>query len=443
MNVAHENRSENRDDLRPTNITWCKKTARAFLAALARDAVAFTFQTFGDNKHSDRQGLVRTLHGSLDQHWGALRALSDSGAGVFVTINETDLRGRKTDNIIRVRAYFADLDGAPLESIMRLGLPPNIVVESSDNRWHTYWIVEDAQLSEFRPTQLRLARLFGGDSKVCDLPRVMRIPGFPHQKNPSCPMTVDFESLPIFGYQNAKVQAALSQAEAKLGLLPLEETRVSGTRPARAANVTKDAPLPSTAELLIPAIKPSPDDEQAKRRSLTEKLAATNVRVPFSEMEAARVVSALDKLSAEDRNMWFEMGAAIHSLDWGERGFEIWDDWSQTIPTKYDEIEQRKTWESFAREYSGRKVTIATLFRRAKNAGWIEAAARQDYETDLGNARRLVRRHGGNIRYVHSWRKWLVWSGERWIIDSDGAIVRLADTYSRCSYRNQAIHSYL
>src|SRR5436305_2058787 len=31
--------------------------------------------------------------------------------------------------------------------------------------------------------------------------------------------------------------------------------------------------------------------------------------------------------------------------------------------------------------------------------------------TDLGNARRLVARHGREIRYCPSWNSWLVWDG--------------------------------
>lgn len=51
--------------------------------------------------------------------------------------------------------------------------------------------------------------------------------------------------------------------------------------------------------------------------------------------------------------------------------------------------------------------------------------------TDLGNARRLVRLHGQDIRYCHLWRTWLVWDGRRWAIDESGAIFRRAkDTIS-------------
>jgi putative DNA primase/helicase len=46
--------------------------------------------------------------------------------------------------------------------------------------------------------------------------------------------------------------------------------------------------------------------------------------------------------------------------------------------------------------------------------------------TDLGNAARLVHRHGRNLRYCWLWRKWLVWDGKRWVKDDTGEVFRLA-----------------
>jgi putative DNA primase/helicase len=46
--------------------------------------------------------------------------------------------------------------------------------------------------------------------------------------------------------------------------------------------------------------------------------------------------------------------------------------------------------------------------------------------TDLGNARRLVAAHGDDIRYIHAWKKWMVWNGNHWQMDEDGAVNRLA-----------------
>ena len=58
-------------------------------------------------------------------------------------------------------------------------------MRSSENKWHVYWCIDDAPLSAFGGTQKKLSELFGSDPAVCDLPRVMRLPGFPHQKDGS------------------------------------------------------------------------------------------------------------------------------------------------------------------------------------------------------------------------------------------------------------------
>ncbi len=44
--------------------------------------------------------------------------------------------------------------------------------------------------------------------------------------------------------------------------------------------------------------------------------------------------------------------------------------------------------------------------------------------TDLGNARRVVKRHGQDMRYVHPWKTWIVWDRQRWAEDQTGEAVR-------------------
>ena len=161
--------------------------AEQFLKLLDPQGV-FTFQTFDDAKAKKDQRLNRVLHGSLDQHADALTELNSRGAGVFVMVNLGDgvvhggaKTSRTTSNVLAVRALFADLDGAPLEPVIAT-LHPDIVVESSPKRWHTYWLTDDCPLTEFRHHQQLIASKFGGDPKVIDLPRVMRLPGFLHQK---------------------------------------------------------------------------------------------------------------------------------------------------------------------------------------------------------------------------------------------------------------------
>jgi putative DNA primase/helicase len=55
--------------------------------------------------------------------------------------------------------------------------------------------------------------------------------------------------------------------------------------------------------------------------------------------------------------------------------------------------------------------------------------------TDLGNAERLVARHGRDIHYCHAWGRWLVWDRRRWRGDDTGAAERLAVRTVRSIYR--------
>lgn len=154
--------------------------AKHFLQLLDPRATAFTFQTLDDNHDRKSPGLNKVLHGNLKTHWQTLTSLSNQGAGVFVTINETDLTGRKLSNINRVRAVFVDTDGAPQEPIDEYS--PHIIVETSPGRYHNYWLVKDCPLDEFKEAQIQMIEAWDTDKSINDLPRIMRLPGFPHQK---------------------------------------------------------------------------------------------------------------------------------------------------------------------------------------------------------------------------------------------------------------------
>jgi putative DNA primase/helicase len=46
--------------------------------------------------------------------------------------------------------------------------------------------------------------------------------------------------------------------------------------------------------------------------------------------------------------------------------------------------------------------------------------------TDMGNGKRLVARHGRDLLYCYSRKRWLVWDGKRWAVDQTGEIERRA-----------------
>ncbi|MGR3610142.1 MAG: phage/plasmid primase, P4 family [Sulfitobacter sp.] len=171
--------------------------ARAFLRKLYATATGWTFQTFDDDSNRKDKSLVRVFNGTLDQHAASLCQLQSKGAGVFVTINETDLAGRNATNVQRVRALFLDLDGAPIEPV-RAWDEPHIICETSPGKWHAYWLVNECPLDAFKPAQKDLIACFGGDKCIHDLPRVMRLPGFYHQKGePFMVQMVETDAFPV------------------------------------------------------------------------------------------------------------------------------------------------------------------------------------------------------------------------------------------------------
>jgi AAA domain/Primase C terminal 1 (PriCT-1) len=188
-----------------------REAPQTFLRYLDPDTSDFTFQTFTDSEQRRKaftidprtnkrfDPLARTLHGTLSQYWATLADLSRLGAGVFVTINRTTLhKPRTAENVTEIRAYFADFDE----------IQPDVI--------KTNLHVDDAPLAEFGRTQKQLSRLLGSDISVNDLSRVMRLPGFIHQKDSakiSVTRIVHTRNGP--NYANVDFQLALAEALAR------------------------------------------------------------------------------------------------------------------------------------------------------------------------------------------------------------------------------------
>lgn len=164
--------------------------AARFISLLG-DGKDFTFQTFDDSERKDLS-LARVFHGTLEQHADDLIALNKQGAGVFIMVNRGDgitRDGSKTcrtkSNVTSVRSIFIDIDDAAKEkiaSVMSSSVKPSIVVESSSGKFHCYWLIADCSLDSFTEIQTAFAAKYQSDPAVKDLPRVMRLAGFFHQK---------------------------------------------------------------------------------------------------------------------------------------------------------------------------------------------------------------------------------------------------------------------
>lgn len=140
-----------------------------------------TIQTFDDRGENKKLARVFHFDGNMPTRYATeLSYLNENKAGIYLTVNETDGKGRKASNVIKVRSLFADLDGVPLAPAMKFN--PSLIVESSSTKYHCYWFTRDTPVEAFSVMQEQIARILSSDPKVKDLPRVMRIPGFYHNK---------------------------------------------------------------------------------------------------------------------------------------------------------------------------------------------------------------------------------------------------------------------
>jgi hypothetical protein len=164
-----------------------------------------SWQVFDDNPQRRDPSLATVRHGSLSEVSYLLGRANDNGCGVFATVNETDLRGRRAANVTRIRALYIDTDGFVPESYH---LPPTFVVRSFSGV-HAYWVLADSMpLHDFRDAQKRLIAHYRSDPKIHNLDRVMRVPGFLHRKG--TPFAVSIASSTDARYTVAEVLAGLA-----------------------------------------------------------------------------------------------------------------------------------------------------------------------------------------------------------------------------------------
>lgn len=168
-----------------------------------------TFQTFDDLKGRNRPEIARVIHGPIDENYGELCRLNREGAGIFITVNQTDLLGRKRKNIKDVRAFFADNDTGPLP--IDLQLKPSIRVKTKAGE-HVYWILakplemQVGMQEGFETIQKCIIKELDTDKTIVEINRVMRMPGFNHMKDPSNPVLIAIGDINDLTYELSDVE---------------------------------------------------------------------------------------------------------------------------------------------------------------------------------------------------------------------------------------------
>lgn len=72
----------------------------------------------------------------------------------------------------------------------------------------------------------------------------------------------------------------------------------------------------------------------------------------------------------------------------------------------------------------------------------VEKAVSENNPTDLGNAQRLIQRHGQDLRYSYKLGKWLVWTDGVWKVDEGGLIEQRAKDTVKSIYAEAAAQEF-
>jgi len=198
------------------------------------------------------------------------------------------------------------------------------------------------------------------------------------------------------------------------------------------------------------------------------------------EQKAAEALARLSSWRLENYDPWVEVGMSLREL--GTIGLMLWDNWSRGS-SFYDRREMEQKWHnsSFHGSSGKGKITLASLFfwadeddpagkeRRKQNTynfkqptykenskenhqeassdtppGSPEEAKTDSPDndplalTDMGNAQRLVRLYGENIKYCFVWKKWLVWDDKKWTSDDLGIVAQLAERTAKSIFQEAA-----
>jgi hypothetical protein len=333
--------------------THDKDMARNFLAGLDPRANKFTFQFFSDRG----KGSAEIFHGTLDEVWPKVEQLNTGqcGVGVFVTIGQTDFKGRRNENIVRPRALFVDADND--DQVKRClqafkTVPPSMIVKSGRG-YHFYFCADDIPRDQFSALQKSLIEKVGTDASVHDLPRVMRLPGTLHLKSPAEPRLVYLPTAPIRRWK-------LADLIANLELSPAATAASQGQNAAPKLDALPDWALTARPARAFDNLNP------------LEAVAGYELNI--DEIRSAVVAIPPSAISTEAEWVKLARGLAheaARSPNHAEQLWTILDNISRTAPG-YDEEDNRKRWLRYISEAPRHQspITIASVFGLARQHGW-------------------------------------------------------------------------
>ena len=199
-----------------------------FLRPFFGSSERICLRVFDDKKAGTFKGAkLETTLSSLPGLMDTLRKHNGQNRGIYFVVN---YGGHEDAEITRINAQFMECDELSLDEQLKqieaFPLEPSFIVKTRKSL-HTYWLVREAKVEDFRRVQKGLAAKFGGDKTCVNESRVLRLPGFYHCKQE--PVMVEcIHFRPELRYTQEELERHLPRVEdepAASGIVPAKGTR--------------------------------------------------------------------------------------------------------------------------------------------------------------------------------------------------------------------------
>lgn len=190
-------------------------TVPDILGSLFNPSDEVCFRIFDDKKTGTFRGLKLTCEcGKYKAIEDTLTQHNQKGRGIFFVVN---YGGQEDKAITRINAQFFEMDDGTFEEqqakIDAFPLKPSMIIQTRKSL-HTYFFMDGtATVERFRPIQKQLVAYFGGDPACVNESRVMRLPGFYHQKTDTPVMVQCIAFHPERKYTQDQLEEALPALE--------------------------------------------------------------------------------------------------------------------------------------------------------------------------------------------------------------------------------------
>lgn len=156
-----------------------------FLSAFFDNEEYIYFRFFDDRDKNGYSGRLEVKLENLSNKYLTLKKENEMYKGISFVVNGG---GHKDDEVINsksCKAQFMEIDDFPinvqLAVINALPIKPSII-NKTQKSLHTFWLLKDGDITRFRDIQNRIREVFRSDPSIINESRVMRVPGFYHNK---------------------------------------------------------------------------------------------------------------------------------------------------------------------------------------------------------------------------------------------------------------------